>query len=124
MSNSQHGTQALLNKPSAVRFFTETRHIAWVLFVVTLLWGAYSYRAMPKRKDPEIAVRRAVAICAWPGVSAERIEQQVVRKLEARLALNRASKRSKPSRATARPSSTCRSTKRSKTSAGNSTTFA
>jgi multidrug efflux pump subunit AcrB len=59
-----------------------------VLFVVTLLWGAYSYRAMPKRKDPEVAIRRAVAICAWPGVSAERIEQQVVRKLEAKLALN------------------------------------
>lgn len=73
---------------NAAHFFVEARQIAWVLLGVTLLWGVYSYWAMPKRKDPEIQIRRAVAICVWPGASAERIEQQVTRKIEEKLAQN------------------------------------
>jgi multidrug efflux pump subunit AcrB len=73
---------------NTAHFFVEARQIAWVLLAVTVLWGVYSYLAMPKRKDPEIQIRRAVAICAWPGVSAERIEQQVTRKIEEKLGQN------------------------------------
>jgi multidrug efflux pump subunit AcrB len=69
-------------------FFVEARQIAWVLLVVTVVWGVYSYLAMPKRKDPEIQIRRAVAICAWPGASAERIERQIAPKIEEKLAAN------------------------------------
>ena len=43
---------------------------------------------MPKRKDPDIQIRRAVAICVWPGASAERIERQVTPKIEEKLAAN------------------------------------
>ena len=35
--------------------------------IFTLLWGAYAYYAMPKRKDPEVKVRKALAVCVWPG---------------------------------------------------------
>ncbi len=43
---------------------------------------------MPKRKDPDVPVREAVAICPWPGVSAQKVEQMVTRKIEARMAQN------------------------------------
>lgn len=73
---------------NTAHFFVEARQIAWVLLVVTVLWGVYSYVAMPKRKDPDIQIRRAVAICAWPGASAERIERLVTPKIEEKLAAN------------------------------------
>lgn len=73
---------------NTAHFFVEARQIAWVLLVVTVVWGVYSYVAMPKRKDPDIQIRRAVAICTWPGASAERIERLVTPKIEEKLATN------------------------------------
>ncbi len=55
---------------NTARFFSENRHVAWVLLVGVVLWGTWGYSRMPKRKDPEIQVRVAVATCAWPGASA------------------------------------------------------
>ena len=37
---------------------------------------------MPKRKDPDIPVRIALAITPWPGISADKVEQLVTRKVE------------------------------------------
>ena len=31
---------------------------------------------MPQRKDPDIPVVTALAICPWPGIDAERIEER------------------------------------------------
>jgi multidrug efflux pump subunit AcrB len=73
---------------NTTRFFTENRPISWILLVAVIIWGIYGYLNMPKRKDPEIPVRVAVAITPWPGVSAEKIEQLVTRKIEATIAEN------------------------------------
>jgi multidrug efflux pump subunit AcrB len=73
---------------NTARFFTEQRHISWVLLVGVVLWGVYGYMKMPKRKDPEVPVRIAVALAPWPGASAEKIEDLVSRKLEAKMAEN------------------------------------
>ncbi len=73
---------------NAARFFTQKRQISWVLLIATLVWGAYSYMSMPKRKDPELKVRKALAVCAWPGASAVEIEQQVTRRIEEKMAQN------------------------------------
>ena len=73
---------------NTARFFTEQRHISWVLLVAVVLWGVYGYMKMPKRKDPEVPVRIAVALTPWPGASAEKVEDLVSRKLEAKIAEN------------------------------------
>jgi len=70
------------------RFCVEHPQIAWVLLIGTLLWGIFGYLSMPQRKDPDIAVRQAVALVPWPGAAAERIEQLVTKKIEARMAEN------------------------------------
>ncbi|MBS1791087.1 MAG: efflux RND transporter permease subunit [Acidobacteria bacterium] len=75
-------------RQNTAKFFTETRQVSWILLIITLLWGAYAYNAMPKRKDPEVKVRKALAVCAWPGASAEEVEQQVTRKIEEQMAQN------------------------------------
>src|SRR6185503_16811237 len=73
---------------NTARFFTESRQVAWVLLIGTMLWGIYGYAQMPQRKDPEIPVRQALALCPWPGVSAEKIEQLVTRRMEEKIAEN------------------------------------
>jgi multidrug efflux pump subunit AcrB len=70
------------------RYFVERRHVAWVLLIATIAWGAYGYARMPQRKDPDIPVRVAVATCSWPGVKAEKVEELVTRRLEAKIAEN------------------------------------
>jgi multidrug efflux pump subunit AcrB len=65
------------------RYFVRHRQVAWALLVAMLGWGVAGYTGMPKRKDPEIPVRVALAACPWPGMTADRVEELVTRKLEA-----------------------------------------
>ena len=73
---------------NTARFFTEHRQVAFVLLIAVALWGWYGYLHMPKRKDPKIAVRVAVATTQWPGATAEEVEQLVSRSVEQTMAQN------------------------------------
>src|SRR5246127_5138592 len=70
------------NSRNPARFFTHNQQIAWVALLATLAWGVFGYMNMPKRKDPDIPVRIALAITPWPGISADKVEQLVTRKVE------------------------------------------
>ncbi|MBU1229726.1 MAG: efflux RND transporter permease subunit [Proteobacteria bacterium] len=78
----------LLEKHNTARFFVENRQIALVLLFAVLVWGVFSYAKMPQRKDPDIPMRVAAVTCSWPGVSAEKVEDLVTRRLEERIAEN------------------------------------
>lgn len=71
---------------NTARYFSETRHVAWVALAFTILWGVFAYARMAKAKDPTIDVRVAVVSCAWPGADADKIEQLITRKLEQKIA--------------------------------------
>ena len=88
MAHGKSDDEIINKTQNTARFFVEVRHISWVLLVGVLLWGVYAYFSMPQRKDPEIAVRQAVAITPWPGASAEKIEQLVTKKVEEQMAAN------------------------------------
>jgi multidrug efflux pump subunit AcrB len=89
MSHGHQSADDFIKKThNTARYFTENRHIAWVVLVGTMLWGVYGYLMMPKRKDPDIPVIFAAAICPWPGASAERVEQLVTRKIEEKMSEN------------------------------------
>jgi len=70
------------NTRNIAQFFVKNRQIAWVALFATLAWGVFGYLNMPKRKDPDIPVRIALAITPWPGISADKVEQLVTRKVE------------------------------------------
>ena len=70
------------NGRNIARFFTQNRQIAWVALFATLAWGIFGYLNMPKRKDPDIPVRVGLAICPWPGIASDKVEQLVTRKIE------------------------------------------
>ncbi|MGO8880895.1 MAG: efflux RND transporter permease subunit [Desulfomonilaceae bacterium] len=78
----------IANTHNVSRFFVENRQISWVLLVAVLALGVYGYCRMPQRKDPEIPVRVAVALCPWPGVKAEKVEELVTRKIDSKIAEN------------------------------------
>ncbi|MFH0788825.1 MAG: efflux RND transporter permease subunit, partial [Pseudomonadota bacterium] len=88
MSHGRSDQEYIQKTRNVARFFTESRHVAWVLLFATLLWGLYSYDRMPQRKDPDIPVRQAMAVIPWPGASAEKIEQLVTRRVEEKMAEN------------------------------------
>ena len=73
---------------NTARFFTEHRSVSLVLLIAVCLWGWYGYMHMPKRKDPSIPVRVAVASIAWPGATAQEVEQLVSRPVEQIMAQN------------------------------------
>jgi multidrug efflux pump subunit AcrB len=77
---------------NTARFFVEHRQVALVLLLGTMAWGWYGFAKMPKRKDPIIPVRVAVASCKWPGATAEEIEQLITRPIEQTMAQNQAVK--------------------------------
>src|SRR5215470_10897998 len=80
--------ELLSARHNASRYAVETRSVTWVLLLLTIVLGAVGYLAMPKRKDPFIKVRTAVAVCAWPGTAAEKVEEQLTRKIEEKIAQN------------------------------------
>ena len=88
MSHGKSTEEYVQHTHNTARFFTETRQVAWVLLLATMIWGVYSYLNMPERKDPDIPVRVALAICPWPGAAAEKVEDLVTRKLEKKIAEN------------------------------------
>src|SRR5689334_2526306 len=73
---------------NTARFSVENRQITWVLLLVTVTWGVYSYIAMPKRKDPVFPTLTSAIVTPWKGVTADKIEQQVTRKIEQKVAEN------------------------------------
>jgi multidrug efflux pump subunit AcrB len=94
-----HKTEAeyIANTHNTARFFTEHRQVSFVLLFAVVLWGWYGYAHMPKRKDPVIPVRVAVAQTQWPGATAEEIEQQISRPVEQVMAQNAFIKAPSPS---------------------------
>jgi len=74
---------------NAPRFFVEHPQVSWVLLMGVLVWGWFGYHSMPQRKDPDIPVRVAVAFCAWPGATAQQVEQFVTRPIEDAIAENK-----------------------------------
>jgi multidrug efflux pump subunit AcrB len=73
---------------NTARFFTEHRQVSLVLLIAVCLWGWFGYMHMPKRKDPSVPVRVAVASTAWPGATAQEVEQLVTRQVEQVMAAN------------------------------------
>ena len=78
----------IANTHNTARFFVEQRQLSLVLLIAVCVWGWYGYQHMSKRKDPNIPVRVAVASTAWPGATAQQVEQLVTRAVEQTVAQN------------------------------------
>lgn len=73
---------------SISELFVTKRPIAWTAMISVLVWGIYAYLMMPQRQDPIIPVVTGVITTPYPGAEAEKVEQEVTRKIERRVAEN------------------------------------
>jgi multidrug efflux pump subunit AcrB len=88
MHQQKSDAERIENDRNVPRYCIENRQISWVLLVATVLWGIYGYIQMPKRKDPKFGATRAAIVCPWPGVSADKVEQLITKKIEEKVAGN------------------------------------
>jgi multidrug efflux pump subunit AcrB len=70
------------------QFFVAKRPIAWIAMFAVLAWGIYAYMVMPQRQDPIVPVVTGVVITPYPGAEAEKVEQEVTRKIERKVSEN------------------------------------
>ncbi|MCW5766325.1 MAG: efflux RND transporter permease subunit, partial [Phycisphaeraceae bacterium] len=70
------------------QLFVTKRPIAWTAMFAVVAWGIYAYTAMPQRQDPIIPVVTGVIATPYPGAEAEKVEQEVTRKIERKVAEN------------------------------------
>ena len=52
------------------------------LVLLAMAWGTVTYLTMPRREDPEFTIRVCVITTAWPGASAETVEELITDKIE------------------------------------------
>jgi multidrug efflux pump subunit AcrB len=60
----------------------ENRMVFLLLALIIALGGPYSFSSHPSREDPEITIRAAVVTANFAGMTPERIEELITRKIE------------------------------------------
>src|SRR3954470_195739 len=68
-----------------VRSALRNRSVVLVLTGFAVLLGIVSLLTMPRREDPKLTIRTGLVLAQYPGASAQQVEDQVTRKIEARL---------------------------------------
>jgi multidrug efflux pump subunit AcrB len=63
------------------------RYKEFVYFSMAMIFlaGIFSYQQLGRMEDPDFVIRQMVVTVAWPGASAEEVEEQVTDKLEKKL---------------------------------------
>jgi len=63
------------------------KHQPLVYFIIILVFimGVYSYQNLGRMEDPDFVLRQMVVSVAWPGASAQQVEEQVTDKIEKKL---------------------------------------
>jgi multidrug efflux pump subunit AcrB len=59
--------------------------VTFVLTGLACVAGILAVMQMPRREDPKITIRRGMVLAAYPGATAEQVEQQVTKRIEERL---------------------------------------
>lgn len=60
------------------------RALVWYFIIVFTVGGVFAYNALGRMEDPAFTIRQMVVSAAWPGATAEEMQEQVTDKLERR----------------------------------------
>ncbi|MBR1581131.1 MAG: efflux RND transporter permease subunit [Selenomonadaceae bacterium] len=58
------------------------RDLVWYFIVVVFVGGIFFYQRLGRMEDPEFTIREMIISAAWPGATAQQIQEQVTDKLE------------------------------------------
>lgn len=62
----------------------KNRALVWYFIIVTAIGGIFFYFKLGRMEDPNFTINQMVVTAAWPGASADQMEQQVTDKLESK----------------------------------------
>jgi len=62
----------------------KNRTLVWYFIIVTAIGGIFFYFKLGRMEDPNFTINQMVVTAAWPGASADQMEQQVTDKLESK----------------------------------------
>lgn len=60
------------------------RMLVWYFIIVFTIGGIFAYESLGRMEDPAFTIRQMVISAAWPGATAEEMQEQVTDKLERR----------------------------------------
>ncbi len=63
----------------------EHQPLAYFIIILVFIMGVYSYQNLGRMEDPDFVLRQMVVSVAWPGASAQQVEEQVTDKIEKKL---------------------------------------
>lgn len=63
----------------------KNRILVWYFIVIIAIAGVFSYMKLGRMEDPAYNVRTMVISVAWPGASAQQMQEQIVDKIEKKL---------------------------------------
>ena len=62
----------------------KNKSLVWYFIIVIFLAGIFSYIKLGRMEDPGFTIKEMVVTAAWPGASAQQMEEQVTDKLESK----------------------------------------
>lgn len=71
-----------LNMNHFVKYFLKNKAVTWLLLVLVLLGGLYSYTHMGKLEDAPFTIKQALVMTPYPGASPEEVRNEVTDLLE------------------------------------------
>ena len=63
----------------------KNRVLVWYFIIVTAIGGIFAYNKLGRMEDPQFTIRQMVISAAWPGATAQEMQEQVTDKLEKKL---------------------------------------
>ena len=67
------------------KFSLDTSRLTILFLIAVVAVGIYAFLDYPKQEDPSIIIREAVVSASFPGMSPERVENLITRKLEEKI---------------------------------------
>jgi len=71
-----------MRKYNIIELAMRHRSITLLIAAALILFGIYALQVMPKNEFPSFTIRQGVVVAAYPGATAEEVEQQVTKPLE------------------------------------------
>ncbi|GAA5319416.1 MAG: efflux RND transporter permease subunit VmeI [Candidatus Pelagadaptatus aseana] len=69
----------------AAAFFMKNPVVSWIVTLVLLLGGINSFFNLGQLEDPDFTIKNAIVVTAYPGASAQQVEEEVTHVLESAL---------------------------------------
>ena len=65
-----------------IKFLVEKRKITLLVFIMLIIYGAFSFTQLPRQNMPDVVIKAATVTTVYPGATPEKVEQTVTKILE------------------------------------------